>query len=195
MVSILRGLLKNEERSLYRTALLFLLGQTSDRSVETLSILGAAINDADKIQRQAASVSLSRLKPKTLSPGAREAIIDAVLTDYLYESFTNLPWDAPREINDDELLACLDKSDLDFVAESLISSIESGKPIHDKEDKVIELLFPPVGPGPSKMLTTQDLSPLQIWAIRALVGAIEKGHYLLQTYGLARPAQFQTRMA
>jgi hypothetical protein len=166
--SIIRGLLKVERRSAFRAGALFLLGQTKDGSEETRSVLTEAINDTDVRQRRAAALAIATLK----LPSAREAIIETYLAEDLEECFEGLPWDAWGEIKPDELIACLDASDREQIADDLITALETGQATRHGVETLINLLFPPYK---KSKLIARDLSAQQMRAVRALYEAMKGG--------------------
>lgn len=173
--SILRGLLETEVRSAFRAGLLLLLGQTGDQSEQTRSVLSTAVNDDDIAQRRAAALAIARLRVRPLPQGAREAIIETFTADAPEASFDGLPWDACGEINRDQLLACLDPSDRDQIADHLIAALESREASENQVATLINVLFPLYKRGPAPNLTAKDLSRRQLRAVRAMLAAMEGG--------------------
>jgi hypothetical protein len=179
---ILRGLLECEARSVNRAGLLLLLGQTGDRSDQTLSVLAEAVNGDDLAQRRAAALSLARLGVRPLPTGAREAMIEAFTAADLEASFEGLPWDASGEIDPHVLLACLDEADRDRIADRLITEIEAGAATDHGVSTLVNLLFPLPKSGPTAKLTARDLSPQQMRAVRAMAAAMEGGKRIFYGY-------------
>lgn len=173
--SIVREMLDREVRGLNRAGLLLLLGQSGDRSNQTLSILSAAVNHDDNIQRRAAAMSIARLRLIPLPPGARNAIIEVFIANDLQEGFVGLPWDAEGEINRDDLLACLDSTDKEQIADRLISLIETGKATQADIATLIDMLFSSQGREKVLKLTPQDLSARQLRAVQSLYATMKRG--------------------
>jgi hypothetical protein len=172
---LLRRLLEAETASSRRAGLVLLHGHVGDRSDAALSVLSHAANSADTAQRRAAAVSLARLRPNPLPPGAREAVIDAISDDSF--EFTDLPWDGAGElaVYSADLRACLDARDLDAVANSLTSEVESGTATEAQVSALIDMLFPGPEADPHPQLTASDLSPIQKRAVVAMAKAMERG--------------------
>jgi hypothetical protein len=170
-------MLDSEERKLFRAGLLLLLGQGGDRSQRTLAALNRAVTDPDQTQRLAAGCSLSMLKPVPLSRAAREAIMEAVLTADFEERFDALPWDVQGEIAcaADRFPNSLDPSEIEVVANRILSAIESGSADQQQVGRLINMLFPAGDRGPAHQLRAADLSPLQQRAVRVLAAAMEGG--------------------
>jgi len=179
VASILRGLLKTEGRSHFRAGLLFLLGQTKDESEETLSVLTRAINDTDVRQRRAAASAIATLKLRPLPASVREAIIETYVAEDLEECFEGLPWDAWGEIKPDELIACLDASDREQIADDLTTALETGQATRHGVETLINLLFPPYK---KSKLIARDLSAQQMRAVRALYEAMKGGKRIFCGY-------------
>jgi len=167
-----RALLAAEQRSASRAGLLFLLGQTGDRSEATLAALRTAIAQEAMDQRRAAALSLARLRLQPLPAGARAAIMAAYVAPDLEANFDTLPWDAASEIAPEQLIACLDPSDREQIAAGLIAALEAGTATEHGVGALINLLFPAYQYA---NLTVKDLSPLQARAVRAMYQAMQGG--------------------
>jgi len=167
---LLRGFLPVETSSMWRAGLLLLLGQAGDRSPESISLLGSALNSGEDVERLAATISIAKLHPRPLPPGAQQAMVHAMTLDHLEERFEGLlPWQQTGEIHRDDLRACLDGSARQEAADILIAEIESGTGTHNKVAALLDLLFPSAEPSPVK---ASELSPLQLRAVRALASAL-----------------------
>jgi hypothetical protein len=182
--SILHVMLARESRSLERAGILFLMGQMGDRSSKTLGVLSKAVNDKDIVQRRAAALSIAQLKLRPLPPGSREAIIEAVTSDELIRSFENLPWDVEIESENrhEEMLAHLDPSDRDQIADGWITAIESGEANHLQVCLLIHLLFPSAEKGPTPPINARDLSLRQLRAVRAMYKVMKGGKRVFYGY-------------
>ncbi len=184
---ILRRLLAAETRVPQRAGLLLLFGDVGDSSLAARAVLTKGAKSADRSQRQAAAVSIARLKLRPLPPGAREAIGET-LSGEESEDFRKLPWDAtnPTDNYEAELRSCLSKQDRNALAETLIALVEAGSASKTQAIKLVELLFPPRRKGPSGGLTTQDPSPIQARAATAMVRWMEGGGRLWILFEPAR---------
>ena len=175
VAALLRGLLNREHRALYRGGLFLLLGQTGDRSDQTLSVLAGAANTTDTVERRAAALAIARMRCRPLPPGAREAMFETFTAENLEESFEGLPWDAGNEIPTEELLASFDAGDRERIAADLIAALESDQSNNRTVSAPVELLFPLAMKEPAPILTARDLTPLQARAVRALFQAMKGG--------------------
>jgi hypothetical protein len=173
---LLRRLLDAETRSLQRAGLILLLGDLGDKSEAALSVLAKELNGSEAALRQAAAVSIARLRPNPLLPGARHAILEA-LTAAECVRFLGLPWDAMDDVDQfsSELLACLNEHDLDAMADDLISALESGAASVRQVSLLVDVLFPRAERGQTPRLTAKDLSPVQRRAVVAMVRIMETG--------------------
>jgi hypothetical protein len=165
-----------------------------DSSPAARAALTKGARSADLCQRQAAAVSIARLKLQPLPPGAREAIVET-LSSAESDDFRHLPWDAANSTDDYEtkLRTCLGKQDRAALAASLTASVDSGRASDAQAEKLVELLFPPRRKGSTGRLTTQDLSPIQARAAAALVRWMEGGRRLPVRFESARgvPGNFR----
>ena len=155
---ILRRLLATETRVPQRAGLLLLFGDVGDSSPSARAILTKAVKSADLSQRQAAAVSIARLKLRPLPLGAREAIGET-LSSKESEDFRQVPWDATNETDnyEAELRSCLSKHDLNALGESLIAMVEAGEASPKQAEKLVELLFPPRKKGGERPIDHQRL--------------------------------------
>ncbi len=105
---IVRRLLAVEKRPPPSAGLILLLGEVGDASPAARSALAEAAGSDELSVRQAAAVSIARLKLRPLPRSARDAIVEA-LTVEESEDFRHLPWDASGDTDNyfDELRACL----------------------------------------------------------------------------------------
>jgi hypothetical protein len=171
----LRNMLNAETESLNRAGLLLLLGLAGDFSEAALSVLTGALSGDDAVQRRAAAVAFSYLKPDPLPNLARAAILDAIAADDLEDSFDGLPWDVGAEVEREELETCLDAASREEAAVTAIVAIECGNATDQNVSTVLSLLFPLRPPREKPPLTARDLSPLQQRAVRAMASAMEGG--------------------
>ncbi len=173
---LLRRLFDAESSTLQRSGLLLLLGDLGDKSDEALSVLTKAVNDSDVTLRQAAVVSIARLKPNPLPPGAEYAILEALTANECVR-FVGLPWDAEDEVDrySDDLRACLNERQRDAMANVLIAAIESDKATVRQVSLLVDLLFVRTDKGPAPRLTAKDLSPIQKRAVVAMIQIMETG--------------------
>jgi hypothetical protein len=186
--TILRRFLETETLELRRVGLLFLMGQTGDRSPETLSALLTALAASDLGQRRGAALSIARLRPDPLPPAARAAILDALVDEDLEEWFGDLPWDAPGDIDRCLLVESLDEDGRTEAVTRLISAIEAGDAAANGVGSLLDLLFPEQALSSRKPLTVRDLSAVQAQAVRAMAKAMEEGRRIyygsFMSYGL-----------
>jgi hypothetical protein len=175
VASRLRAMLASESRSNYRAGLLLLLGQTGDRSDETITGLCAALTESHFAQRSAAALSMVRLGLRPLPPSAREALIEAYLAYDLPANFEGLPWDFEPEVATHEITDALDATDREVSSVALVQAIEAGEPTDSRVEALLDLLFPRLGPALPAQLTPDKLSPLQARAVRALYRAMKRG--------------------
>ena len=155
----------------------------SDQSDAALSVLTEAVNSPEVAQRQAAAVSISRLKTNLLPSAAQDAILETLTAEECVR-LVGLPWDAEDTIDQasPELLACLNESDRDAIADKLISTLESGAPSVRQVALLVDLLFPTATSGPTPRLTAQDLSPVQKRAVVAMVRIMEGGKRIFYSH-------------
>jgi hypothetical protein len=85
-----------------------------------------------------------------------------------------LPWEASDSIDRSALRESV-RLDWEEIATRLIVKIENGDLGSETVDKVLHLLFPIVEEGPPPDRTFNDLTPLQLRAVRALVHAMDQG--------------------
>jgi hypothetical protein len=171
---ILRRLLANEREHTGRVGLILLLGQLGDPSDATMELLEDALDRAGD-ERRAAAVAIAHIGPRTLTPKARQAIIEALKMDYVEESFEGLPWDVAAEIDPEKLRSCLDDAGSQEVADTLIAQIAAGKANNSTVTNLLELLFPRPSRGPTQAVKAAALTPLQQRAVRGLAEALEGG--------------------
>ena len=145
---LLRSLLDAETRHLQRAGLILLLGDLGDKSDAAISALSRALSGSDTMERQAAAVTVARLKPASLPPGSREAILETLTVEKCV-SFSGLPWDVADEIDYYalKLVACLDGGDCNVVADRLISALEADTASQRQVWLLVELLFPALRRG------------------------------------------------
>jgi len=153
---LLQDLLHAESGPAERAGFLLLLGQLGGKSDAALAMLTSALQSADLSQRWAAAYSMALLRPQPLSDFAREAIVEAILAEDFEENFRELPWDAPGDIDCEELYACLDASSREQAATACIGKIESGKATHATISIILGLLFPMTRAGGSSRLKAGD---------------------------------------
>src|SRR5262249_11396012 len=90
VAEVIRILLRNEKRVANRAGYLLLLGATNDFSLETLSILGDAVNAPAAIERRAAAHAFARQKIRPLPPAASAAMMEAIASAELEASLEEL---------------------------------------------------------------------------------------------------------
>lgn len=166
--TLVRRMLNTESRSSYRAGLLLLLAGSGDRSEPTVAVLSDAVNCSDALQRQAAALSIARLKLAPLPPGTRKAIVETIMTDTVAQSLDGLPWDAGCLFNPDELCGFLDASGRAQIADRLIAVIGSGQATHNQVETLLVLLFPRARHTRTPQVKARELSSQQAAAIRAL---------------------------
>lgn len=165
---LLRRSLQGEASSLYRAGYILLLGQVQDQSPETMAALGTAVNSGNRAECVAAAFSLANLKPTVVPPGAREAALDTVCSDYPESILEGLPWDVIHELDRTSLISALDEAGVDEAADRLLTRIESGNATHDSISTILELLFPTDMRGPAEKVCAADLSDIQRRAVKAI---------------------------
>lgn len=175
VAAILRKLLREEGRIPHRAGLLLLIGSAGDTSPETLAALGDAANGPEAAERHAAAFSINRLGVRPLPPGAREAIMQAIVADDLEGVLDELPWFDADSIQVHRLCASLDPEHRDQVAADLIALLESGNLDAGGVHTLADLLFPPPRGGRPPEVTAGGLTPLQSRAVRAIHGAMKAG--------------------
>jgi hypothetical protein len=170
-----RTLLRDEKRIPYRAGLLLLFRSIGDCSPETLSVLTAAVNGGETIERHAAAYAITRLKVRPLPEEARTAIMAAIGAGELELSQEGLLCDAAGLLDENELFASLDAARQDQVIDGLIMSLESGEATTHGVAVLVNLLFPIPAGGATPKLTASGMTGRQHRAVRALYEAMKGG--------------------
>lgn len=173
---LLRNHLQHEASSLARAGYLLLMGQVFDHSHESLAVLSTAVNSGIDLECTAAAFSLARLCPTPLPPGAREAMLNALIADHPEAILSALPWDVADEIDRNNLLSTLDEATLSLAAERLMDRIEAAKATHETISTLLEILFPTDMRAPVETVRVAELSPLQKRAVKAIASTVCDGN-------------------
>jgi hypothetical protein len=170
----LRRMLQEEHRSLYRAGLMLLLGEVGDRSEETLAILESAAGQDDQTVKWAAAFSLARLDLPELSESAQKAVVDAILDEDLYLQLEKLPWDVGDHLDRRFLFQCLGVDDRKDLTDRLLRRVENCDLGEETVYDLLNLVFSHEKDS-KHSVRFEDLNPLQLRTVRALVTAMDGG--------------------